>query len=165
MSDKLIVTVDSQNAALLPRFLAYRAADVGKIRAALAGADFEAMRGSGHGMKGAGGGYRFPGISRLGAAPEEGPRGSATLRRSPRCWQAWNSISGASKSIMGDGGAAVSNGQNQDGLAHCASATARGLNKRACAGRITRRGAPRVVRGVRVFPRPEILCLLRACPA
>jgi len=74
MSDKLIVTVDSQIAALVPRFLANRAADVVKIRAALAGADFEAIRGSAHGMKGAGGGYGFPEISRLGAALEEGAR-------------------------------------------------------------------------------------------
>jgi HPt (histidine-containing phosphotransfer) domain-containing protein len=74
MSDKLIVTVDSQIAALVPRFLANRAADVGKIRAALADTDFEAIRGSAHGMKGAGGGYGFPEISRLGAALEEGAR-------------------------------------------------------------------------------------------
>ena len=72
MSDKLIVTVDAQIAALVPRFLANRAADVGKIRAALAGADFEAVRVAAHGMKGAGGGYGFPEISRLGAAMEEG---------------------------------------------------------------------------------------------
>ena len=74
MSDKLIMTVDSQIAALVPRFLANRAADVDKIRAALADADFEAIRVSAHGMKGAGGGYGFPGISRLGAALEEGAR-------------------------------------------------------------------------------------------
>jgi|SRR3990172_6981000 len=72
MSDKLIVAVDAQIAALVPRFLANRAADVGKIRAALAGADFEAVRVAAHGMKGAGGGYGFPEISRLGAAMEEG---------------------------------------------------------------------------------------------
>jgi HPt (histidine-containing phosphotransfer) domain-containing protein len=74
MSDKLIVTVDPQIAALVPRFLANRAADIHKIRTALAGADFEAIRGSAHGMKGAGGGYGFPEISRLGAALEEGAR-------------------------------------------------------------------------------------------
>jgi HPt (histidine-containing phosphotransfer) domain-containing protein len=74
MSDKLIVTVDSQIAALVPRFLANRAADVGKIRAALADADFEAIRRPAHAMKGAGGGYGFPEISRLGAALEEGAR-------------------------------------------------------------------------------------------
>jgi HPt (histidine-containing phosphotransfer) domain-containing protein len=74
MSDKLIVTVDSQIAALVPRFLANRAADVDKIRAALEGADFEAIRRSAHGMKGAGGGYGFSEISRLGAALEQGAR-------------------------------------------------------------------------------------------
>jgi HPt (histidine-containing phosphotransfer) domain-containing protein len=74
MSDKLIIAVDAQIAALVPRFLANRAADVGKIRAALAGGDFEAIRAAGHGMKGAGGGYGFSEISRLGAAMEEGAR-------------------------------------------------------------------------------------------
>jgi HPt (histidine-containing phosphotransfer) domain-containing protein len=74
MSDKLIIAVDAQIAALVPRFLANRAADVGKIRAALAGGDFEAIRAAGHGMKGAGGGYGFPEISRLGAGMEEGAR-------------------------------------------------------------------------------------------
>ena len=72
MSDKLIITVDPQIAALVPAFLANRAADVGKIRAALAGEDFEAVRVTAHGMKGAGGGYGFPEITRLGAAMEEG---------------------------------------------------------------------------------------------
>ena len=72
MSDRLIVTVDAQIAALVPRFLANRAADVDKIRSALAGADFEAVRAAAHGMKGSGGGYGFAEISRLGAAMEEG---------------------------------------------------------------------------------------------
>ena len=39
MYDKLIITVDAQIAALVPRFLANRAADVGQIRAAPAGRD------------------------------------------------------------------------------------------------------------------------------
>lgn len=71
MADKLIVTVDAQIAALVPRFLANRAADIDKIRAALARADFEPIRLAAHGMKGAGGGYGFPEISRLGGAMEE----------------------------------------------------------------------------------------------
>jgi hypothetical protein len=50
--------------------------------AALAGADFEAIRGASHGMKGAGCGYSFAEISRLRAALEEGARqrGRARLR-------------------------------------------------------------------------------------
>jgi HPt (histidine-containing phosphotransfer) domain-containing protein len=71
MSDKFIIAVDAQIAALVPRFLANRAADAGKIRAALASADFEAIRVAAHGMKGAGGGYGFPELSRLGASMEE----------------------------------------------------------------------------------------------
>ncbi len=71
MSDKLIVTVDAQIAALVPRFLVNRAADVETMRAALASADFEAIRAVGHRMKGAGGGYGFAEISRLGTAIEE----------------------------------------------------------------------------------------------
>jgi HPt (histidine-containing phosphotransfer) domain-containing protein len=74
MPDKLIVNVDPQIAAIVPRFLANRMADVDKIRAALADADFEAIRVAAHGMKGAGGGYGFPEISRLGAAMEDGAR-------------------------------------------------------------------------------------------
>ncbi len=74
MSDKLTVFVDAQIAALVPRFLAHRAADVGKLRAALADADFETIRVAAHGMKGAGGAYGFTEISRLGAALEEGAR-------------------------------------------------------------------------------------------
>src|SRR5512140_2472201 len=74
MSDKLIIAVDAQIAALVPRFLANRAADVEKIRAALAAADFESIRAAAHAMKGSGGGYGFPEISRLGAAMEQGAR-------------------------------------------------------------------------------------------
>jgi len=74
MSDKPNLSMDAQLAALVPRYLANRAADVGRMRAALAGGDFEAIRVAAHGMKGSGGGYGFPEISRLGAAMEEGAR-------------------------------------------------------------------------------------------
>lgn len=71
MSDKIVVALERQIAALVPRFLAHRAADVGKLRAAVAEADFETIRATAHRMKGAGGAYGFPEISRLGAALEE----------------------------------------------------------------------------------------------
>ena len=74
MPEKLIVNVDREIAALVPRFLANRTADLSRIRAALAGADFAAIRIAAHGMKGAGGGYGFPEISRLGAEMEERAR-------------------------------------------------------------------------------------------
>jgi HPt (histidine-containing phosphotransfer) domain-containing protein len=73
-SDKLVIAVDAQIAALVPRFLANRAADVDRIRTALAAGDFETIRAAAHGMKGSGGGYGFSEISRLGAAMEEGAR-------------------------------------------------------------------------------------------
>jgi HPt (histidine-containing phosphotransfer) domain-containing protein len=71
MSEKLVVAVEQQIATLVPRFLAHRAADVGKLSAAVADADFETIRATAHAMKGAGGAYGFPEISRLGAALEE----------------------------------------------------------------------------------------------
>ena len=71
MSGKIIVSVDAQIAALVPRFLANRAADVAKIRSALTDGDFETIRSAAHGMKGSGGGYGFPEISRLGRAMEQ----------------------------------------------------------------------------------------------
>lgn len=74
MTEKLIITVDAQIAALVPRFLANRVADVARMRTALALGDFETIRAAAHGMKGSGGGYGFAEISRLGAAMEEGAR-------------------------------------------------------------------------------------------
>jgi HPt (histidine-containing phosphotransfer) domain-containing protein len=74
MPDKLVVKVDREIAGLVPRFLANRSVDVEKIRAALARSDFEAIRATGHGLKGVGTGYGFPDISRLGAAIEEAAR-------------------------------------------------------------------------------------------
>lgn len=71
MSEKIVVALERQIAALVPRFLAHRAADVGKLRVAVADADFETIRAKAHRMKGAGGAYGFPEISRLGAALEE----------------------------------------------------------------------------------------------
>jgi HPt (histidine-containing phosphotransfer) domain-containing protein len=74
MPDKIVVAIDAQTAALVPRFLENRAADVGRMRVALAGGEFEAIRAMGHGMKGSGGAYGFPEISRMGAALEESAR-------------------------------------------------------------------------------------------
>ncbi len=74
MSEKLVVAVERQISALVPRFLAHRAADVQSLRAALADGDFETIRVAAHRMKGAGGAYGFPEISRLGAALEERAR-------------------------------------------------------------------------------------------
>ena len=80
MADKVVIAVDSQIAALVPRYLANRGADIGKIRAALAAGDFESVRVTGHAMKGSGGGYGFSEITRLGAAIEEGARGRDAMQ-------------------------------------------------------------------------------------
>ena len=80
MADKVVIAVDSQIAALVPRYLANRGADIGKIRAALAAGDFESVRVTGHAMKGSGGGYGFSEITRLGAAIEEGARERGAAR-------------------------------------------------------------------------------------
>jgi len=74
MTDKLAIDVDAQIAALVPRFLANRAADVVKIRTALAARDFDTIRQAAHSMKGSGTGYGFPEITSLGAAMEESAR-------------------------------------------------------------------------------------------
>lgn len=74
MQDKLVVNVDEETAALVPRFLANRAVDVEKIRTALAGPNFDAIRVIGHGLKGVGTGYGFPEISRIGGAIEDAAR-------------------------------------------------------------------------------------------
>ena len=74
MSGKIVVSVDAQIVTLVPRYLANRVADVTKIRTALAQADFETIRSAAHGMKGSGGGYGLPEISRLGSAMEQSAR-------------------------------------------------------------------------------------------
>lgn len=71
MTDKLADAVDAQVAALLPRYLANRAADVARIRAALDAADFETARQIAHAMKGSGGSYGLPEVSRFGTSMEE----------------------------------------------------------------------------------------------
>jgi PAS domain S-box-containing protein len=57
-------------AARRPTFLANRKLDLVKLRAALAGGDFDAIRTIGHNCKGIGTGYGFPDISGVGSAME-----------------------------------------------------------------------------------------------
>lgn len=54
----------------MPRFLANRSADVAALDAAIARGDLAAARRIGHTLKGAGGGYGFDEITRLGAEIE-----------------------------------------------------------------------------------------------
>ena len=67
---EIVVKVDPDIADMVPRFLANRARDVEKVREALARSDHEAVRATGHVLKGVGGGYGFPVISEIGARIE-----------------------------------------------------------------------------------------------
>lgn len=71
MSERIVVHVDPDLEDLIPGFLANRRADVDGLQAALARGDFEAIRITGHSMKGAGGGYGFDAITDIGARIEQ----------------------------------------------------------------------------------------------
>ena len=64
------VSVDRDLEDLIPGFLKRRHEDVRKLAEAIDGADLEAVRITGHSMKGTGGGYGFDGLSEIGAAIE-----------------------------------------------------------------------------------------------
>jgi HPt (histidine-containing phosphotransfer) domain-containing protein len=68
--EKLLIRVDPDLSDLMPGFLANKRADVGKILAAAAAADYAALRGIGHKIKGEGGSYGFDRISEIGAEVE-----------------------------------------------------------------------------------------------
>lgn len=60
------IRVSEELRHLIPRFLANRRLDLEQFHAAAGRLDFEAARRIGHNMKGAGGGYGFDEITRLG---------------------------------------------------------------------------------------------------
>jgi HPt (histidine-containing phosphotransfer) domain-containing protein len=64
------VRISGELRDLVPRFLANRRAEIGRLREAVAKGDFEEARRIGHVLKGAGGGYGFDEITRLGAEIE-----------------------------------------------------------------------------------------------
>lgn len=68
---KIVVQADPEIADLIPKFLENRLKDIVVIQEALERGDFETVRNLGHMMKGAGGGYGFPGITEIGKALEE----------------------------------------------------------------------------------------------
>ncbi len=67
---KVLVEVDEDLEDLIPGFLANRNTDIGKLKEAAAGSDFETLRSIGHSLKGVGGGYGFDKMSELGAEIE-----------------------------------------------------------------------------------------------
>jgi signal transduction histidine kinase len=68
---KIVVHADPEIADLIPKFLENRQKDIDSIRAALEKMDFDTIRVLGHSMKGAGGGYGFPGVTEIGRHLED----------------------------------------------------------------------------------------------
>lgn len=68
---KEVVYVDPDFEDLIPSFLESRKNDIEAIRRGLSSSDLKEVRRLGHGMKGAGAGYGFPEISRIGSVIEE----------------------------------------------------------------------------------------------
>jgi len=65
-SQKIVVVIDAEIAPLVPAFLANRRKDVVQMREALEQKEFQTLLVTGHGMKGAGGGYGFDAVSEIG---------------------------------------------------------------------------------------------------
>lgn len=71
LSGRIVVHADPEIADLIPKFLENRLKDISAIREALDRGDFETIRTLGHSMKGAGGGFGFPGITDIGKTLED----------------------------------------------------------------------------------------------
>jgi HPt (histidine-containing phosphotransfer) domain-containing protein len=72
------VRANPKFADLTPGFLQHRRQDVIAMLDALDRGDFETVESLGHGMKGAGGSYGFPGITDIGAALEQAAESADT---------------------------------------------------------------------------------------
>ena len=70
MTDKIRAEVSKDLEPLIPRYLDRRHKEIETFRAQLAAGDFEALRIGGHSLKGSGGGYGFPELSRIGSVIE-----------------------------------------------------------------------------------------------
>ncbi len=69
--EALIVRVESDFEALLPKFMTNRKKEVVTMQDALAQQDFETIRKIAHGMKGAGGSYGFDRVTAMAATIEQ----------------------------------------------------------------------------------------------
>lgn len=65
-----IVKLPADVLDLVPRFLANRCSDVGRLHEAVAARDYEKVRSIGHRMIGSGGGYGFAALADIGYALE-----------------------------------------------------------------------------------------------
>ena len=83
-SGAIQVRVDADLEELMPRFMENRREDVAAIESALATGDFDTIASLAHGLKGAGGGYGFDEITRIGIALERAAkvRGRADIQKS-----------------------------------------------------------------------------------
>jgi HPt (histidine-containing phosphotransfer) domain-containing protein len=76
--EALIVHIESDFEALLPKFMTNRRKEVVTMREALLQQDFETIRKIAHGMKGAGGSYGFDRVTAMASAIEQAAKaGSA----------------------------------------------------------------------------------------
>ena len=76
MTDKIQAQVSKDLEPLIPRYLDRRHKEIETFRAQLAAGDFEALRIGGHSLKGSGGGYGFPDLTRIGAVIETAAKAS-----------------------------------------------------------------------------------------
>jgi len=76
--DALIVHIESDFKALLPKFMNNRKKEVVTMREALAQQDLETVRKVAHGMKGAGGSYGFDRVTAMAATIEQAAKTGAT---------------------------------------------------------------------------------------
>jgi HPt (histidine-containing phosphotransfer) domain-containing protein len=70
MTEKIRAEVSRDLEPLIPRYLDRRHKEIEAFRAQLESGDFEALRIGGHSLKGSGGGYGFPDLTRIGGAIE-----------------------------------------------------------------------------------------------
>jgi HPt (histidine-containing phosphotransfer) domain-containing protein len=69
--DTIVVHIDADLEALVPRFLSNQQKALASMQAALQQQDYDTVRRLGHSMKGAGGGYGFDTVTDMGSAIEE----------------------------------------------------------------------------------------------
>ena len=66
MPEPIVIHCSRDLEAIMPRYLARRQEEIGRIRASLTAGDYQALRLIGHSLKGSGGGYGLPALSDLG---------------------------------------------------------------------------------------------------
>lgn len=70
MTEKIKVEISKDLQVLIPRYLDRRHKEIEAFRAHLVAREFEALRVGGHSLKGSGGGYGFPLLTKIGATIE-----------------------------------------------------------------------------------------------